>query len=211
MDREINRYDHNDDEIQSHQCLEEETVQTAELNLEELRRQRVSNFIKEVISWMKVIIAACLLSFVLNKFVFFQFTVPTESMERTIMVDNRIMSLRCAYLFSEPVRGDIIVFPYPDDPEKTFIKRVIGLPGETIEGKNGLVYIDQVPLVEDYVTSELQEDFGPYKIPKDSYFVMGDNREVSLDARYWENKFVKREDIISKAILKFYPKIQMLH
>lgn len=169
-----------------------------------------SKVLKEVFSWLKVIVAALVLSLLLNKFVFFNFRVPTESMENTIMVDNKIMSLRCAYLFSDPARGDIVVFPFPDDPEETYIKRIIGLPGETIEGKDGLVYINGEAMEEDYVTSDLDEDFGPYTIPEDSYFVMGDNRDVSLDARYWENKFVKREDIISKAILRFYPGIKVL-
>ena len=169
-----------------------------------------TKILEEVISWAKVIIVALVLSLILNKFVFFNFTVPTESMEKTIMVDNRIMSLRCAYLFSDPKRGDIIVFPFPDNPDETYIKRVIGLPGETIEGKDGLVYINGEPLTEDYVSSEMEEDFGPYVIPEDSYFVLGDNRYVSLDARYWDNKFVKRDDIISKAILRFYPGIKIL-
>ena len=188
-----------------------ETQEKAELetNVEE-SKSTSTKILEEIISWVKVIIVALVLSLILNKFVFFNFTVPTESMENTIMVDNRIMSLRCAYLFSDPKRGDIIVFPFPDDPEETYIKRVIGLPGETIEGKDGLVYINGEALAEDYVTSELDDDFGPYEIPEDSYFVLGDNRYVSLDARYWDNKFVKRDDIISKAVFRFYPGFKIL-
>lgn len=166
---------------------------------------------KEIISWVEVIVAALALSFLLNKYIIFNFKVPTESMENTIMAGSQVMSLRCAYWFSEPERLDIVVFPFPDNPEEKYIKRVIGLPGEKIEGKDGIVYIDDKPLEEeDYVTSDLDEDFGPYTIPEDSYFVMGDNRDVSKDARYWEDKFVKKEDIISKAVIKFYPGIKLL-
>lgn len=187
----------------------EKEAKADEAEVEEPKKTS-TKFLEEIVSWVKVIILALVLSLILNKFVFFNFTVPTESMENTIMVDNRIMSLRCAYLFSDPKRGDIIVFPFPDNPEETYIKRVIGLPGETIEGRDGLVYINGEALAEDYVTSELEDDFGPYEIPEDSYFVLGDNRYVSLDARYWDNKFVKREDIISKAILRFYPGLKIL-
>lgn len=177
---------------------------------EDDNKSTLAKILAELVSWAKVIVVALILSLILNKFVFFNFTVPTESMENTIMVDNRIMSLRCAYWFSDPERGDIVVFPFPDNPEETYIKRVIGMPGETIEGKDGLVYINGQALEESYVTSELDEDFGPYEIPEDSYFMLGDNRDISLDARYWDNKFVKREDIISKAILRFYPGVKVL-
>lgn len=183
---------------------------TVQENNEKEPKKATTKFLEELVSWAKVIVAALVLSMVLNKFVFFNFKVPTESMENTIMVDNRILSLRCAYLLSDPKRGDIIVFPFPDDPSETYVKRVIGLPGETIEGKDGLVYINGEPLEESYVTSDLDEDFGPYEIPEESYFVLGDNRDISLDARYWENKFVKREDIISKAVLRFYPGLKVL-
>lgn len=166
--------------------------------------------LEEIVSWVKVILIALILTFILNVFIIFNFRVPTESMENTIMAGNKIMSLRCAYWFSDPDRFDIVVFPFPDDPSETYIKRVIGLPGETIEGIDGLVYINGVALEEDYVTSELDADFGPYVVPEDCYFVLGDNRDISKDARYWKNKFVKREDIISKAVLRFYPNIKLL-
>ena len=198
-------------ELDEQIVLDEQTEMDEELqnNIREPKKAS-KRFLEELVSWAKVIVAALVLSMILNKFVFFNFTVPTESMEKTIMVDNRILSLRCAYLFSDPQRGDIIVFPYPDDPTDTYVKRIIGLPGETIEGKDGLVHINGEPLEENYVTSDLDEDFGPYEIPEDSYFVLGDNRDISLDARYWDNKFVRREDIISKAVLRFYPEFKVL-
>ena len=169
-----------------------------------------SRVIAEIVSWLKVIVIAAVLAVALNKFILFNFTVPSESMENTIMVDNKIMSLRCAYWFSDPKRGDIIVFPFPDDPTETYIKRIIGMPKDKIEGKDGIVYINDQPLDEPYVKSDLDEPFGPYVVPNDSYFVMGDNRDESADARYWDHKFVKKEDIISKAVLRFSPGFKLL-
>lgn len=158
---------------------------------------------REIISWILVIAIAVGLAFFINRFVILKVVIPSGSMERTIMTGDKVLTYRQAYLFSDPKRGDIIVFPFPDDEKVYFIKRIIGLPGETIEGKNGYVYINGKKLVEKYVTELLGDEFGPYKIPKDSYFMMGDSRGVSDDARYWNHKYVKRSKIIGKAIFKY--------
>ena len=201
--------DYNDDTTSENDMFEDSNEETNEV-VNDGNRKLSSRILHELFDWVKIIITAVILAMLLNKYILFTFTVPTESMENTIMVDNKIISLRCAYWFSEPERLDIVAFPFPDNPEETYIKRIIGLPGETIEGKDGLVYINGVALEEDYVTSDLDEDFGPYEIPEDSYFVLGDNRDISLDARYWNNKFLKGEDIISKAVLRFSPSFKLL-
>jgi signal peptidase I len=159
--------------------------------------------LKEIFSWIMVFVIAIGLATFINKVIIFKVEVPTGSMENTIMIGDKVETLRLSYLFSDPKRGDIIVFPYPDDESMDYIKRIIGLPGETIEGIDGYVYIDGEPLEESYVTSLLDSDFGPYEIPEDSYFMMGDNRNVSEDARYWENKFLDRDKIKGKAIFKY--------
>lgn len=161
--------------------------------------------IKEVISWILVFVIAIVAATLIKEFIIYNVEVPTGSMENTIKINDRVVTSRLSYLSSDPRRGDIIVFPYPDDEELDYIKRIIGLPGETIEGKDGLVYIDGESLEEPYVTEALDSDFGPYKVPEDSYFMMGDNRNNSLDSRFWENKFLARDKIEGKAILK-YPK-----
>jgi signal peptidase I len=157
-----------------------------------------------------VFVLAFGLAMFINKVVIYKVKIPSGSMENTIMVGDRVITYRLAYLFGEPKRGDIVVFPFPDDESEDFIKRIIGLPGETVEGKNGLVYVDGVPLDEPYVKDKLDSDFGPYKVPADSYFMMGDNRNMSKDSRYWTNKFVKKEKIRGKAILK-YPNFTWLN
>lgn len=162
-----------------------------------------NNIIREIISWILVIVIAFGLSQFITKVIILQVKVPSGSMEDTIMVGDRVIASRLSYIFGDPKRGDIIVFPFPDDEEVDFIKRIIGLPGETIEGRGGLVYIDGEPLEEPYVAERLDSDFGPYVVPEDSYFMMGDNRNNSEDSRYWINKFVQRGKIKGKALFKF--------
>ena len=100
--------------------------------------------IKEIFSWIMTIVLAVVAAKLINNYVIMKAEVPTGSMENTIQVDDCIMGLRVAYLLSEPERGDIVIFPWPDDPEITYVKRIIGLPGETVEIKNGAVYIDGI-------------------------------------------------------------------
>ena len=166
--------------------------------------------LKEIFSWVMVFVVAFALAFTINKVVYFKVVVPSASMETTIMTGDKVIAFPLAYKLSKPKRGDIIVFPFPDDEEVDYIKRVMGLPGETIEGKDGLVYIEGVPLNEPYVKETLNSDFGPYTVPKDSYFMMGDNRNDSADSRFWTNTFVKKDKIKGKAIFK-YPKFTWLN
>ncbi len=171
---------------------------------------------KEILSWIIVIGAAVGLAFLVNKTILFKVTTPTGSMENTIMSRDKALAFRLAYLLGDPKRGDIVVCPFPDDESEDRIKRIIGLPGETIEGKDGSVYIDGEPLEEPYVKEPWgdpdggEDEFGPYTIPADSYFMMGDNRVDSIDARHWENKFVHRDKIRGKLVLK-YPNFKWLY
>lgn len=171
---------------------------------------------KEIISWGMVIVIAVALAFIINKTILFKVTTPTGSMENTIMSHDKAYAFRLAYLFGDPKRGDIVVFPFPDDETEDRIKRIIGLPGETIEGRDGTIYINGEPLEEPYIKEPWgdEEDgegtFGPYTIPEESYFMMGDNRIYSLDARQWKNKFVHEDKIMGKLIFK-YPKFRWLY
>lgn len=170
------------------------------------------NIIKEIISWILVFAVAFVVALFINKVLVFKVEVPTGSMIDTINIGDKVWSYRQAYLFGDPKRGDIIVFPFPDNEEKDYIKRIIGLPGEVIEGReDGLVYVDGEPLEESsYVTDPINAPFGPFTVPENSYFMMGDNRLDSVDSRYWENPFVARNKIKGKAILK-YPDFAWLY
>lgn len=166
---------------------------------------------KEVFSWCRCIIIGCLLAVILTQFVIVNATVPTGSMLDTIQKKDRLIALRTAYWFSSPDRGEIVVFDPEDFEGQHLIKRVIGLPGETVEGKDGFVYIDEKKLEEPYVREALREDFGPFEVPEDSYFMMGDNRNDSLDSRYWEHPFVNKKDILGKAVFRYYPGVSAYH
>ena len=161
----------------------------------------------EIISWIKTIAMAVVIAVLINSFVIVNATVPTGSMENTIMPGDRIIALRLTYYVSSPERGDIVVFRYPDDESVLYVKRVIGLPGETVEVKDGEVYINNsdTPLDDSFVKEQPVGDFGPYEVPEGCYFMMGDNRNNSADSRFWNNKYVKRDKIEGKAVFRYFP------
>ena len=161
---------------------------------------------KEVISWVKTILLALVLAGAVNSFLIVNAEVPTGSMENTIMTGDRILALRTSYWFDEPKAGDVAVFRYPDDPtgKTLYVKRIIGAEGDMVQVEGGRVYVNGEVLEENYIAEITLGDFGPYIVPEDSYFMMGDNRNHSLDSRYWENKFVHEDEILGKVVLRYY-------
>ena len=164
---------------------------------------------KEVKSFIFTLLITIALVFVLKNYIIINATVPTGSMENTIMPDDNILGYRLAYLNEGPERGDVIFFYFPDDESQKFVKRVIGLPGETVTILEGKIYIgnSNEPLDEPYLKEEWTRGVGPYvfQIPEDSYLCLGDNRNNSKDARDWNNPYVKKEKIIGKAIFTDVP------
>ena len=153
---------------------------------------------RELFQWVAAIVAAVLIALAIDNFVIVNAQIPSGSMENTIMTGDRVIGNRFAYSFSDPQRFDIIIFRYPDDESQLFIKRIIGLPGETVEIRDGKIYLNgsDEPL-EDVQTKEtMVGSFGPYTVPENSYFVMGDNRNDSKDSRYWTNTFVTKDEIV---------------
>lgn len=161
--------------------------------------------IKEILAWVLTIALAVVAAKLINKYVIIKAEVPTGSMESTIEVDDCILGFQLAYLFSDPERGDIVIFPWPDNPEITYVKRVIGLPGETVEIKDGAVYINGEAIEEPYLKEEMVGAYGPYVVPEGCYFMLGDNRNSSQDSRRWTNTFLKREDIMAKVLFRYSP------
>jgi len=159
------------------------------------------NEIKEFIS---AAIWAVILAFIIKTFIFQLTYVPTGSMIPTIMPNDRVVVLKFWYKFNPLERGQIVVFDPPEPSTSPFIKRVIGLPGETLEIKNSTVYINGKPIAESYLPAKIEmEPFGPYKIPKDAIFVMGDNRQHSADSRYFGA--VPLKNIKGRAVLTYWP------
>lgn len=178
--------------------------------IEKSEKQEVSK-LKEAISFMTPIVIALVVAILLKTFIFANAVVPTGSMINTIQEGDRIIASRLAYINEDPKRYDVIIFHYPDDESQLFVKRIIGMPGETINIKNGIVYItdangNTAEARSDFVTNCVPTgDFGPYTIPLGSYFVMGDNRNDSWDARYWKKKNVEKKKIIGKVKFRYFP------
>ncbi len=176
------------------------TVKGAEIMKTEVKKQ-----IKEIFAWILTIVLAIVAARIINKYIIIKAEVPTGSMEHTIEVNDCILGLQTAYWFSEPERGDIVIFPYPDNPEVTYVKRIIGLPGETVELKEGKVYINGESIEETYLKEEMYGAYGPYVVPEGCYFMLGDNRNSSQDSRRWANTFLKKEDIMAKVLFRYSP------
>ena len=179
-------------------------------------KQKV-NIVKEIFSWIKIVITAFIIAFILTHFIIVNAKVPTGSMENTIPTGSRIIGSRLTYEFSDPERLDIIIFKAPDSPEENYVKRLIGLPGETVRINNAVITIETtdgktIELEEDYLKEDWFDSTGPYefKIPKDSYLMLGDNRNYSNDARKWKNTYVKRDAILGKVEFMYYPSFKWL-
>ena len=179
----------------------------------------------EIWDYVKMIVIVVVIVLFVNNFVLINAKIPSESMENTIMTGDRVFGFRLAYginadifgnriskKMKDPERFDIIIFKYPDDESQLFIKRLIGLPGETVEIRDGKVYINgaQEPLDDSFVPETPRGDSGPYVVPENSYFMLGDNRENSRDSRFWDNTFVTFDQIVGKAIVRYFPSIKML-
>ncbi len=173
-------------------------------------QQKSRQLQKENIFWeaTKTIGLSLVFAFGIRTFVAEARYIPSDSMEPTLQINDRLIIDKISYDFIPPQRGDIIVF----NPTKTliaenyheaFIKRIIGLPGDKVEVKNGLVYVNGFPLKENYIEDKPDYQWGPVIVPKNSYLVLGDNRNNSYDSHYWG--FVPRNKIIGRAIIRFYP------
>ena len=167
---------------------------------------------KEIFSWIWTLAVAFVIALFLNHYIIVNANVPTGSMENTIQPGDRLIGFRLSYQKEGPKRGDIIIFNYPVDESEIYIKRVIGLPGETVEIKDGKVYIDgsETALDDSFIPEKMQGSFGPYTVPDNCYFMLGDNRNDSKDSRFWKNTFVRFDQIVGKAVVRYYPSIKLL-
>ncbi len=163
----------------------------------------MKKWIREFLPYLILLLAVLLVRI----FILINATIPTESMENTIMSGTRVMGLKCSYWFSDPEQGDVIVFHAPDEPETLYVKRVIGVPGDTVEIVDGVTYVNGTALQEDYLPEPMEGSFGPYQVPEGHYFVMGDNRNHSWDARYWTNTYVSEDAILGKVYFSYWPRL----
>lgn len=160
----------------------------------------MKTFINE---WVIPTIIAVVIVLFLNRFIFILVTVPSESMVTTIMPGDRLY-VNKLFNINDAKRGDILVFR-SDEMDSRLVKRLIGLPGERVEiDEEGQVFINGQKLEEHYVR-QARGVAQTFNVPEGTYFFLGDNRPISLDARYWSNPYIDEEKIIGKAVFRFFP------
>lgn len=179
--------------------------------------------------YLESIVIAVILALFIRTFVVQAFKIPTGSMEPNLLIGDHLLvnkfvfgptlskAERLALPLRDVRRGDVVVFKYPEDPERDFIKRVIGLPGETIELKDHRIHVNGRPIEEPYAhylprpenpvqhettSDDVRDRYGPVVVPPNAFFVMGDNRDNSQDSRYWG--FLPKENIKGKALMIYW-------
>ncbi|MEF3254211.1 MAG: signal peptidase I [Deferribacterales bacterium] len=158
------------------------------------------------------IVVAFVVAMIIRAFFIQAYKIPSGSMLNTLLIGDHLLVNKAAFWFKKPQRGDIIVFEYPLEPEKDFIKRVIAIPGDRIKMVNKKVYLNGKPIDESYVRYESEfilpeqvnprDNFPEITIPEGYYFVMGDNRDASFDSRFWG--FVSEKSIKGKALIIYW-------
>jgi signal peptidase I len=165
---------------------------------------------RNALEWIAIVAGALIVALVVKTFLIQAFFIPSLSMYDTLDKGDRVLVNKLSYRLHEIHRGDIIVFErpegVPDNGIKDLIKRVIGLPGEEIEARDGEVLIDGEVLREPYLPAGVRtEDFGPVKVPKGRVFVMGDNRGNSHDSRFSDIGTIDIDDLVGRAIARVWP------
>ncbi|MGN0940803.1 MAG: signal peptidase I [Selenomonadaceae bacterium] len=160
---------------------------------------------EEIKDWVVSIVVAVVLAFFIRYFIVELYLVDGPSMRPTLQSAERLVVNKFIYRFRAPERGEILVFKYPRDPSRDFIKRVIAIPGDTIEIKNGNVFVNGKLLNEPYILSKTRGNYPLATVPEGHIFVMGDNRNNSEDSRFADVGFVSYEMIKGKAMLVFWP------
>ena len=180
---------------------------------DEEKMNKIKNIRHTIVVYLTTAVVAIIAMVFLYTVVLINAYIPSESMENTLMTGDRVIGNRLAYKFGhDPERFDVVIFYAPDSGE-LYIKRVIGMPGETVTIKDGKVYINgsDTPLDDSFIREPMEtEGKSTYKVPEDSYFMMGDNRNESYDSRFWDNPYVSKDKIVAKASLRYWKGIKIV-
>ena len=180
------------------------------------RRKRERDRVRSIVEWVAVIVGALVVALVVKTFLFQAFYIPSASMEPTLEQGDRVLVNKLSYDLHDINRGDVVVFERPDswtpavDGIDDLIKRVIGLPGETVELRGGDVYVDGEEIEEPYLPNGTETGPGPngkerWEVPDGHIFVMGDNRGNSSDSRFYEDGFVAEDLVVGRAFVQVWP------
>jgi len=167
--------------------------------------QRLNVWKDELVAWFKTLASAAVYATLIVTFGFQVARVEGQSMAPTLADQDRLIVNKLAYRIGEPRRGDIVMLYYPINPDKSFVKRVIAEEGEDVRIVDGIVYVNDVPMNDDFVPEEFKshDDYAQQRVPDGYYFVMGDHRNNSSDSRHWG--FVPKKYIIGKVQLRWWP------
>ena len=160
---------------------------------------------EEIKDWVVSIVVAVALAMFIRTFIVELYVVDGPSMRPTLESEERLVVNKFVYRFRVPEKGEVLVFQYPRDPSRDFIKRVIATPGDTIEIHEGRVLVNDQLLTEDYILEKTRSEFPKMTVPEGRIFVMGDNRNNSEDSRFADVGFVPYDLIKGKAVLVFWP------
>lgn len=160
-----------------------------------------------LLEWIQSVVVAVVAALFIITFIGQSFVVEGSSMLPNLRDGERLLVEKITYRFREPARGEVVVFRHPSDPSKRLIKRVVGLPGDTVAVANGRVYINGVALNEEYINGPMVrwQRMDPVVVPEGHYFLLGDNRNASLDSRDPSLGFVSESLIIGRAIVRYWP------
>lgn len=164
--------------------------------------------------YAEALLIAIVLAVVIRMFVVEAFKIPSGSMIPSLLIGDHLLVSKITYKFTQPKRGDVVVFRYPDDPSRNFIKRIIAIGGDTVEIRDKVVFVNGLRQDEPYVQHVFEDVLpGEYsardnlearEVPPDHYFLLGDNRDSSLDSRFWDDPFVHRRAIVGKALVVYW-------
>jgi signal peptidase I len=184
------------------------------MQLEEIALEFHKSTVRE---YFESLVITAIIALFATTFVVQAFKIPTGSMESNLLIGDHLLvnkfvyGLHSGFLskllpYKDPQRGDVIVFKYPNNPEVAYVKRLIGMPGDKVEMIGRTVYINGNPLKEDYTQyidpGSIYDHYGPYSVPPDHYFAMGDNRDNSQDSRFWGS--VPRDYLLGKALIIYW-------
>jgi len=171
--------------------------------------ENMTSWQEEAKDWVVSIVIAVVLALFIRHFIVELYIVDGPSMRPTLQSQERLVVNKFIYRFRPPERGEILIFRYPRDPSRDFIKRVIAIPGDTIEIQGSRVFVNDQILNEPYILDKTRSVYPKATVPPDSVFVMGDNRNNSEDSRFADVGFVPYDLIKGKALVVFWPLSEM--
>ncbi|NLC42796.1 MAG: signal peptidase I [Clostridiales bacterium] len=187
--------------MEEHNIVKDATVEVET----DSKKDSEKNAKKEATEWIQAIVTAVVLALLIRIFLFEIILVVGGSMIPTLDDGDRVFVNKIGYIIGEPELGDVVIFKTPEDGKTSYVKRVIGLPGDQVEIIDGIVYVNEESLSEPYISEQPFNDFALETVPEGRIFVLGDNRNHSKDSRDYHVGFVPMDNLVGKAVWRIWP------